>query len=170
MSLAFYSRVCNFVWLFFLRRADAGNPSLGVLMTISGGDRCPNNVSRELQVSLRCANTFSAQPGDHVTEDSVCQYQLAFDTVFACPLECGSANRKLCAGHGLCQYDTDVRVSKCFCDKGWSGSDCSVGACACLHLCVPSRGYFVFGMLLGCFYSVSSIAHVFCLYIWTCMF
>ena len=39
--------------------------------------------------------------------------------------ECAIVDRKLCAGHGICEYDYSNKRAHCFCDKGYMGYDCA---------------------------------------------
>ena len=32
--------------------------------------------------------------------------------------------RRLCGGHGICDYDRSKTTARCFCNEGWSGPDC----------------------------------------------
>lgn len=104
---------------------DNNNPAAGVKLIYPGGDKCPGNINRALTLQLMCADIASTQPSSRVSELSTCDYSLTFQTLFACPLECGIANRRLCAGHGICKYDVDASASRCFCNQGYSGNDCS---------------------------------------------
>mmetsp|Transcript_411 Transcript_411/g.471 ORF Transcript_411/g.471 Transcript_411/m.471 type:complete len:119 (+) Transcript_411:134-490(+) len=49
-------------------------------------------------------------------------------SVYGCPLECPVSNRRLCGGNGHCAYDPDKSAARCFCNKGYSGSDCVVAS------------------------------------------
>lgn len=32
--------------------------------------------------------------------------------------------KRLCGGHGICDYDRSASKARCFCNEGWSGADC----------------------------------------------
>ncbi len=36
-----------------------------------------------------------------------------------------TGNRQLCAGHGVCDFDASKGTSRCFCNPGYTGDDCS---------------------------------------------
>lgn len=77
------------------------------------------------------------QPGfvqsqDAVFEDVTCGYHALLYSRAGCPVQCpvvsapgafGAA--KVCAGQGLCDYDSDKSAARCFCDNGWGGVDCT---------------------------------------------
>ena len=47
-----------------------------------------------------------------------------------CPAECPVVTqapgilRRLCGGHGICDYDVAHTAARCFCNEGWSGTNC----------------------------------------------
>jgi hypothetical protein len=52
-------------------------------------------------------------------------YEVTMPSVYGCPLECPVAKRQLCGGNGYCAYDSDEHGARCFCNKGFGGSDCT---------------------------------------------
>lgn len=112
---------------------DPSNPSRGVGIKYSGGDSCAQNgPSRSLTVWLQCEDDNSNKPDDEpVLETGSCAYEIFVKTLYGCPLECGGlTNGRLCTGHGICDYDTSVKSSRCFCNDGFSGDDCSISGAA----------------------------------------
>ena len=106
---------------------DNKNPSLGVGIKYSGGDSCSSGVGRSLTVWLQCEDDNTNKPDNEpVFETKTCAYEIYVKTLFGCPLECGGlTNGRLCSGHGICDFDSTVKNSRCFCNDGWNGDDCS---------------------------------------------
>lgn len=103
------------------------NPSKGFYVAYLFGDSCGNGKFRELNISFLCADADN-QPEPRVFELSganICHYSVEIRSFYACPLGCPIANRKLCGGNGFCQYDFLAGGSRCFCNTGSYGSDCS---------------------------------------------
>lgn len=114
--------------------ANVYNPAHGFSVQYSNGDSCllPNGttVSRSLVINLRCANMRGLNPGawfDEVTEDTTCTYYASVFDFHACPLQCPRTppTYRLCGGFGVCDYDASAEQARCFCNQGYSGSDCS---------------------------------------------
>jgi len=56
-------------------------------------------------------------------------YEIFLKTTAGCPVQCpvGMSNgkRALCSNHGVCDYDAALGNSRCFCNPGFAGDDCS---------------------------------------------
>ncbi len=112
---------------------DSTNPSRGVGIKYSGGDTCAaSGPARSLTVWLQCEDDNNNKPDDEpVLESGNCAYEIFVKTLYGCPLECGGlTNGRLCTGHGICDYDTGLKSSRCFCNDGFSGDDCSITGAA----------------------------------------
>ncbi len=137
---------------------DPVDPTRGVTLTYLHGDSCGHGISRELEITFLCADVYSNQPSTRVTEVSTCRYELAFESVFGCPLECPFANRKLCGGHGVCGIDTDLGAPRCFCDAQHTGTDCMqeppAPSVSCDGVCVAMA---ILVVLLGLLLIVSCV-------------
>lgn len=108
---------------------DAQNPSRGVFLEYQGGDRCPFDWGeRALRIVFECStdpvNPFSTED-KYVEEVDQCRYEIFTSSVFGCPAQCPVVAGNLCSAHGVCDFDTDLQASKCFCNPGYSGVDCS---------------------------------------------
>jgi hypothetical protein len=149
---------------------DPTNPSRGIAMNYTGGDRCANGVQRSLQVWMLCYNDPTnildvemVYEGDDSTSLTTCAYEIFLKTLYGCPADCPApvdtvtGYPNLCGGHGVCDYDRVQGASRCFCNGGWTGSDCStvdaptsglsplgavlVGVCIFLTLTLAFLGY-----------------------------
>ena len=114
-------------------------PPTGVTLTYTGGDACPswaNGGARTLKLWLACYNDQGSLPKDEVVlESGTCRYDIFVQTAYGCPSECplvptGTGTVNLCARHGVCDFDREVGRSRCFCNDGWTGGDCSTPAAA----------------------------------------
>ena len=120
-------------------RVERWNPARGVTSNIPGGDVCgdPNGYlggMKGLQLSMRCADMAGliSQNVDIIPSADGCSQTAIFYADAACPAECPVVTtagppaiyRKLCGGHGVCDYDQSNLVARCFCNQGWSGRDC----------------------------------------------
>lgn len=132
---------------------DINNPSAGVVIQYLGGDTCPNSGGkrRSLKLWLNCYNDQGSVPTDEtVLESSMCTYDIFVNSALGCPAECplvpsaDGQSKNLCARHGVCEYDRVLGNSRCFCNEGWAGNDCSQVAQA-----PPSGLSAVGGVLLG---------------------
>ena len=74
-----------------------------------------------------CADKMTAVP-THALEFSHCSYTITMPSIYGCPLECPVSNRHLCGGQGHCAYDEDKGGARCFCNNGYTGSDCATTA------------------------------------------
>jgi hypothetical protein len=109
---------------------DVTNPSRGVGIKYTGGDPCQGGKRRSLTVWLQCDDDVNNKPDDEPVFENMndlCSYEVYVKTAYGCPIECGglTSNGKLCGGHGLCDFDTALRTSKCFCNDGFTGVDCT---------------------------------------------
>lgn len=86
------------------------NPSMGVVLSYTGGDRCPNRgtTTRSLRLWLNCYNDQGGVPRDEVVlESGACQYDIFVNSAFGCPVECplvptsDGKSKYLCARHGV---------------------------------------------------------------------
>jgi hypothetical protein len=114
----------NMDWLL----VDEDDPTVGVSVTYTGGDECPEKLSRKLTVKFLCSTELGMSPFsmETVTENK-CHYSLTVNTVFGCPMECHiGGNRQLCGGNGFCGMDDDKNVPRCFCYEGWLGPACEI--------------------------------------------
>lgn len=113
------------------------NPSHGVSVLYTGGDACstPKDgmVPRSASLDFICYDASGLLPSkDAVIEDTTCRYHFLIYSKAGCPQECpfgvlpgqrGSGH--LCAGAGICDYDSSIGQARCFCDQGYSGTDCT---------------------------------------------
>jgi len=112
---------------------DSTNPSRGVWVQYNGGDRCPGtSLYRSLRVWMLCYDDATNIPDDEVVlETSNCAYEIFIKSAFGCPVQCplpagdGGSSRQLCSGHGVCDFDASMGNSRCFCNPGFDGDDCS---------------------------------------------
>lgn len=105
---------------------DSSNPAKGVSISYPKGEKCsdkyPNSV-RSATVDVECANVESVVVS--AQEPSVCQYHIDMKSYYGCPTECPVTSKGLCSSHGHCAYDPKKKVPYCYCNEGYSGSDCS---------------------------------------------
>jgi hypothetical protein len=108
---------------------DEDDPTQGVALTYFDGDPChfPGNVTvrREFTIKFKCSESWGKIPDTRV-EESLCKYDLMFETVYGCPIQCPFVNRKLCGGVGFCGMDDDAQAPRCFCNEGLWGPDCTL--------------------------------------------
>mmetsp|Transcript_16669 Transcript_16669/g.15034 ORF Transcript_16669/g.15034 Transcript_16669/m.15034 type:complete len:307 (+) Transcript_16669:16-936(+) len=105
---------------------DDNDPSKGVSMHYGLGDRCNNDTEalRSTQVDVLCKNVES-----HIVsaqEPELCKYHIVMESYYGCPSGCPVTESGLCNSHGHCSFDEDKKTSHCFCNEGYSGSDCSI--------------------------------------------
>jgi hypothetical protein len=131
---------------------DTKNPSRGVGIKYSGGDSCGiGKPSRSLTVWLQCDDDITNKPDtEPVFETGHCAYEIYVKTAYGCPTQCAINNNKLCGGHGICEFDSALRNSKCFCNDGWTGSDCSSPAGTSGGLSATANGLIVVCVFLTC--------------------
>jgi hypothetical protein len=105
---------------------NAEDPSAGMQISYTGkaNELCSNHKPRKFHIQMLCADRLNPIP-THALEYSHCEYTVTVPSVYGCPVQCPVANRKLCAGNGHCAYDDDANEAKCFCNRGWTGSDCN---------------------------------------------
>lgn len=124
---------------------DPTDPSIGFVMQYLGGDACysapPQNTllgQRTLRLWFVCDNDHTNVPDDEMVLETpaTCVYDIYIKTIAGCPTGCPSPlvmNSKqeleasLCGSHGICGYDggAATRNSRCFCNDGWTGADCT---------------------------------------------
>jgi hypothetical protein len=105
---------------------DPTDPSRGVAITYTGGDACPNNKARSLKLWIECNPDVKNIPDSElVTETGACFYEIFIKSAFGCPSQCPVSGGGLCSNHGLCSFDSVIKKPRCFCNGGYSGSDCS---------------------------------------------
>lgn len=137
-----------------LQLIDSADPTKGVMVNYAGGSQChhtsqlqcckdypnecptptpapslPSCATRQTNIFFHCSpeegTPQSALEVNANGEPSHCTYSINYNTMYACPQECGIINGKLCAGHGICGWDQSNEHAMCFCDSGWSGAVCS---------------------------------------------
>ena len=115
---------------------DPANPSRGLYIQYLNGDRCPGvNKARSLKVWLLCDPDATNIPDSELVVEAPgsCVYEIFVRTAYGCPAECpvvtdtsGSrSSGRLCNNHGLCEFDPAISNSRCFCNDGWTGADCT---------------------------------------------
>jgi hypothetical protein len=131
---------------------DKEDPTRGVQLTYLQGDKCEIHpeLDRSMTIKFICSSRWGKVPDRKVGEEN-CQYELEFETIFGCPLECPFSGRQLCGGHGFCDFDNDLNAPRCFCEQNWHGADCAVEGeeetAGCGGVCVAL--VFVLLLLLG---------------------
>jgi len=108
---------------------NADNPSRGVVLTYKNGNQCEAGFGRRaFSIYFFCGpdarNPFSVE-GHLVEEKDHCEYEVITESTFGCPQQCPVVGGRLCSGAGVCDYDTDAKKSKCFCQPGYTSNDCS---------------------------------------------
>jgi len=112
---------------------DVTNPSRGLVMQYTGGDSCGGSPNlRSLKLWLLCDPGASGDISQELVVEAPgsCIYEIFVRTPYACPAECAvnkdaNGNTVLCNNHGFCEYDPIASNSRCFCNDGYGGSDCS---------------------------------------------
>jgi len=117
---------------------DPNNPTEGVALTYSGGDNDFCAYNRALTINFHCSMNASQTfpipgptPPDKnsfftwIDEVNMCQYVANSYSPAGCPLECPVTNGQVCAGNGVCGWDTGLLVARCFCNDDWIESDCT---------------------------------------------
>lgn len=99
------------------------DPTEGLSISYSGS-YCSNGAQRKFIMEMQCADRLNPIP-THALEYSHCEYTITIPSVYGCPLECPVARRHLCGGNGHCAYDDDRSSARCFCNRGYTGSDCT---------------------------------------------
>lgn len=119
---------------------DPANPSRGVWVQYDGGDQCRYSMGRKaraLRIWLLCYDDATNIPDDEVVlESQTCAYDIFLKSAFGCPIQCpistsdSGATRRICAGHGVCDFDGARGAPRCFCNGGFYGDDCSQAGAA----------------------------------------
>jgi len=104
---------------------DSTDPSKGVSIKYPAGDACADlgGFQRTVTLDVECANVKSVVVS--TTEPQECQYHMVMKSYHGCPTSCPITGNGLCDSHGLCHYDDTSRKAYCYCNSGYSGSDCS---------------------------------------------
>ena len=97
-------------------------------------------------LSFRCSDSTTIPKYADVERLSVYNHIIWMDSVYACPkgmfqnlfcitrsisshayvLECfPNSQGQICSGHGICMNDNSIDASRCFCNSGFKGEDCS---------------------------------------------
>lgn len=133
---------------------DATNPSRGLTMTYVGGDVCvlgANRIPRQLKLWMLCdPDAPNRLPSTELVIEAPgsCLYEIFLRTTFACPAQCPVINSKLCNGHGFCEFDPVAANSRCFCNDGYGGVDCSAQGAASTGLSAIGVGLICLGLFL----------------------
>lgn len=127
---------------------DEDDPTQGVSLTYKKGDVChlDKDIDREMTIKMKCSESWGMIPDSTVLEET-CHYELMFETVYGCPLECPMVNRKLCGGNGFCGMDQDDNSPRCFCNEGHAGLDCTTDIVQ-VSACGKACGLLVFVVIL----------------------
>jgi hypothetical protein len=113
---------------------DTSNPSRGVSLQYTGGDSCGGTGGigkyRSLKLWLLCDPLQPSGVPDNeliLEAPGSCLYEIFVRTTYGCPAECpiASGSAAVCNNHGFCEFDNVLKTSKCFCNDGYGGSDCS---------------------------------------------
>lgn len=104
------------------------NAAVGVQLKYAQGGDCRDSPGRERSfiIEFVCVHEATALPPiSTVYEDDFCQYKVTMESIYGCPMQCHtSVHNKVCGGHGICAVDTGTKVSRCFCNEGYTGTDC----------------------------------------------
>lgn len=114
---------------------DVTDPAMGVVIKYQNGDFCcPYGSScsdgeyrqKSLSITLRCADGVVRLPETTSvgTTNNGCDYMVFFRTVHACPTECPRVNNNICGSHGVCGFDEEQNVARCYCGSRYSGANC----------------------------------------------
>jgi hypothetical protein len=111
---------------------DNDNPSRGLYIQYTGGDSCGGSASRSLKVWLLCDPDAVGIPDTELVEETqMCAYEIFVRSAYGCPAECPIVQDPvrnipvLCGTHGLCDFDAAIGTSRCFCNGGFEGKDCT---------------------------------------------
>lgn len=102
---------------------DHGNPAKGVSMRYPDGEKCPNQKLRSVTLDVLCDNVDMLI--ESAQEPTQCAYHIVMKSYRGCPTSCPVTSKGLCSSHGHCAFDSKTRQSYCYCNKGFTGSDCS---------------------------------------------
>lgn len=140
-------------------------------VTYTGGDLCPpkrgQQVARSLKLWLICdTDVVNVPDQEMVAETDNCGYEIFVRSAYGCPRECpmgpdpATGATALCSNHGLCDFDTAVQSSRCFCNDGYSGPDCGTRAGAAAGGLSAAGGV----LIAVCIFLVVTLA--FLTYLW----
>ena len=136
---------------------DNANPSRGLWLQYTGGDNCGNGgIRRSLKVWMLCDAGASPDISNELVVEAPgsCLYEIFVRTPYGCPAECAvskdpvTGNTNLCNNHGFCEFDPIASNSRCFCNDGYGGSDCSPIAPAPQGLSSVGVGLICVGLFL----------------------
>ena len=102
---------------------DSNDPSKGVSMKYSSGDKCTGDVLRSATIDVVCDNVKSIV--ESALEPSYCQYHMVMRSYYGCPTECPITSNGLCNSHGHCAYDYNSKKAYCYCNEGYTGDSCT---------------------------------------------
>merc|ERR1712178_7640 len=105
---------------------DSENPGAGVTLTYTEGQHCSSGQRRQLALNFKCSKSDIEKIDRNVMDESEhCKYEITIESEYACPTECGfGGGHSICNKHGVCGYDADSAVARCFCNEGYSGHGC----------------------------------------------
>jgi hypothetical protein len=135
---------------------DVTNPSRGLYMQYTGGDSCGGGPNlRSLKLWLLCDPGASGDISKELVVEAPgsCVYEIFVRTPYGCPAECAvnkdaNGNTVLCNNHGFCEFDPIASNSRCFCNDGYGGSDCSPISAASSGLSSVGVGLICVGLFL----------------------
>ena len=137
---------------------DNANPSRGLWMQYTSGDQCLQagpGVTRSLKIWMLCDPGASSDISQELVVEAPgsCLYEIFVRTPYGCPAECAvnkdaQGNTVLCNNHGFCEYDPIAANSRCFCNDGFGGSDCSPVSSASAGLSSVGVGLICVGLFL----------------------
>ena len=68
------------------------------------------------------ANNWIKQEHTHrVVENGECTYETEIYSSLGCPTQCPVSDGRVCGAHGVCGWDTELKVARCMCNSGWGG-------------------------------------------------
>jgi len=106
---------------------DPSDPSKGISIAYPKGEKCGDTATskdlRSATIDVKCANT--EKQVQYAQEPSLCNYHMEIDSYYGCPKECAVTSKGLCDSHGHCAFDYVSKKAYCYCNEGYSGSDCS---------------------------------------------
>jgi hypothetical protein len=135
---------------------DNANPSRGLWMQYTSGDPCGvMGIRRSLKVWMLCDPGASPDISKELVVEAPgsCLYEIFVRTPYACPATCAvskdaNGNTITCSNHGFCEYDPIAANSRCFCNDGYGGADCSPVSAAATGLSSVGIGLVCVGLFL----------------------
>ncbi len=103
----------------------------GINLYYMNGDSCVSLVNnsqlipRAVTLMFQCSDQPIIVDKGIVLENAYCGYTAIIPTRYACPTQCARRQGRVCGANGICDYDIAGGYAKCFCNKGFSGPDCS---------------------------------------------